>query len=58
MTNADIKRLRDRTWLALDQNTANAMGCSVPQLQQWLVGAYRPTAEQLQSLARYHGCCR
>ena len=61
MTEAQrVKMLKDRTWLALDKNTADAAGegCKVPDLQQWLVNAYTMSPTQLANLQRFYGCCR
>ena len=51
------KKLRDRVWLSLGPQTANAAGMRMDQLQQFTLGGYSPTPEQLAALARYFSCC-
>ena len=52
------KKLRDRVWLSLSPQTANAAGMTLAQLQQFTLGGYSPTQVQLNALARLYGCCR
>ena len=53
-----IRKLRDRTWLSLSLQTANAAGMTLAQLQQFTLGGYSPTQVQLNALARLYECCR
>jgi hypothetical protein len=55
MSNADIKRLRDRSWKYLDPCVAAVAGMSLQQLQQFCAGNFCPTPEQLQRLATRMG---
>jgi hypothetical protein len=48
----DAKKLRDRAWLYLSDEVAACAGMSLTNLQQFLMGRYEPTPEQLERLAR------
>jgi hypothetical protein len=52
---ADIQKIRDRTWHFLSSEVASAGLMSLDQLTQFLAGSYRPRALQLKRLAQLMG---
>ena len=49
---ASIQTIRERTWLNLNSDIAQAAGMSLQQLQQFAGGAYHPSDPQIRILAR------
>jgi hypothetical protein len=52
MTPARIHVVRSLLWHYLNLSTANAVGLTVHQLQQFIAGKFMPSDEQLTALAR------
>jgi hypothetical protein len=50
MSEANLKVLRDRAWLSLNQSTAGAAQMTIGQLEQFAIGRFEPTAVQLRQL--------
>lgn len=53
-----IKQLRDRAMHYLTPDVASRAGMSLQQLQQFIAGAFTPTSEQIEQLARRIGVKR
>jgi hypothetical protein len=51
----DLKYLRDRVWHSLSPQTADAVGLTLADLQQFCIGSFHPDEAQLFSLNRYFG---
>jgi hypothetical protein len=46
------EQVRDRSWQYLTPDVASAAGLTLQQLQQFLLGGFSPSPEQVQKLAR------
>lgn len=47
----DVRKVRDRAWHYVGQDTAVACDMTLAKMQQFVAGTYCPSEEQLQKLA-------